>query len=307
MATIGDADAKPLLAVFGHIDEIGLVITHVDEKGYLYFQGDRRLGRADPRRPAGRGPDSRRRRARRRRPQADPRARARRPQEGGRAQGPSHRHRRRRPRPRARPRADRRLRRDRGAIRHRSPTAASSRARWTTGSAPTSRSSRCAVSTSAASSRHGCARSPRSRRRSACSAPGRARSRSSPTSRSRSTSPTPPTPPASTRRSSAAIRSAPGPSIGRGATLSPQVFELLCSTAEAAGIEYTIEAHGRYTGTDAGAVHISRSGVPTGDIGVPLRYMHSPVEMVDLADLEAVVELVVAFAEALDDSVDFSR
>ena len=98
-----------------------------------------------------------------------------------------------------------------------------------------------------------------------------------------------------------------GPSVGRGATLSPQVFELLCSTAEAAGIEYTIEAHGRYTGTDAGAVHISRSGVPTGDVGVPLRYMHSPVEMVDLADLEATVELVVAFAEALDDSADFSR
>ena len=98
-----------------------------------------------------------------------------------------------------------------------------------------------------------------------------------------------------------------GPAIGRGATLSPQVFELLCSSAESAGIEYTIEAHGRYTGTDAGAVHISRSGVPTGDIGIPLRYMHSPVEMVDLADLEAVVELVVAFAEALDDSVDLSR
>jgi endoglucanase len=98
-----------------------------------------------------------------------------------------------------------------------------------------------------------------------------------------------------------------GPAIGRGSTLSPQVFELLCSAAEGAGISYTIEAHGRYTGTDSDAVQISRSGVPTGDVGIPLRYMHSPVEMVDLGDLEAAVELIVAFAEALDADVDLSR
>ena len=98
-----------------------------------------------------------------------------------------------------------------------------------------------------------------------------------------------------------------GPAIGRGSTLSPQVFELLCAAAESAGIAYTIEAHGRFTGTDSDAVQISRSGVPTGDIGIPLRYMHSPVEMVDLGDLEATVELVVAFAESLDSSADLSR
>ena len=98
-----------------------------------------------------------------------------------------------------------------------------------------------------------------------------------------------------------------GPAIGRGSTLSPQVFELLCAAAEGAGIAYTIEAHGRATGTDAGSIHISREGIPTGDLGIPLRYMHSPVEMVDLGDLEAVVELVVAFAEALDETTDLTR
>ena len=98
-----------------------------------------------------------------------------------------------------------------------------------------------------------------------------------------------------------------GPAIGRGAVLSPQVFELLCTAAENAGIEYTIEAHGRSTGTDAGSIQISLEGIPTGDIGIPLRYMHSPVEMVDLGDLEAVVELVVAFAELLDEKTDLSR
>ena len=98
-----------------------------------------------------------------------------------------------------------------------------------------------------------------------------------------------------------------GPAIGRGSTLSPQVFELLCTAAEGAGIAYTVEAHGRFTGTDSDAVQISRQGVPTGDVGIPLRYMHSPVEMVDLGDLEAVVELVVAFAESLDSGTELGR
>jgi len=98
-----------------------------------------------------------------------------------------------------------------------------------------------------------------------------------------------------------------GPVIGRGSTLSPKVFELLVEIAEEAGIEHTIEVSGRGTHTDADAIQISRSGIPTGLVSIPLRYMHSPVEMVDLADVEACVELLVAFAERLDASVDLSR
>ena len=98
-----------------------------------------------------------------------------------------------------------------------------------------------------------------------------------------------------------------GPVIGRGSTLSPKVFERLLGAAEAAGIEHTVEASGNATRTDADAIQISRGGVPTGLVSIPLRYMHSPVELVDLGDLEAVVELVVAFAERLDEGVDLSR
>jgi putative aminopeptidase FrvX len=98
-----------------------------------------------------------------------------------------------------------------------------------------------------------------------------------------------------------------GPAIGRGSTLSPKVFELLVEAADAAGIEHTIEASGRTSGTDADAIQISRSGVPTGLVSIPIRYMHSPVEMVDLADVEATVKLVSAFAERLEDGVDLSR
>ncbi|HSI81199.1 MAG TPA: M42 family metallopeptidase [Solirubrobacterales bacterium] len=98
-----------------------------------------------------------------------------------------------------------------------------------------------------------------------------------------------------------------GPVIGRGSTLSPKLFELLCETAERLGIDYTVEASGRRTGTDADAIHVSRAGVPTGLVSIPLRYMHSPVEMVDLDDVEAAVELVAGFAAELDANVDLSR
>jgi endoglucanase len=98
-----------------------------------------------------------------------------------------------------------------------------------------------------------------------------------------------------------------GPAIGRGSTLSPKVFELLVETAEAEGIEYSISASGRGTSTDADVLQISRAGIPTGLVSIPLRYMHSPVEMVDLGDVEATVELLAAFAARLSGDIDLSR
>jgi endoglucanase len=98
-----------------------------------------------------------------------------------------------------------------------------------------------------------------------------------------------------------------GPVIYRGATLSPKVSELLIEVAEEADIEHTIGATGNSTSTDADGVQFTRSGIPTGLVSIPLRYMHSPVEMVDLADVEATVALIKAFAERLDGDVDLSR
>jgi len=98
-----------------------------------------------------------------------------------------------------------------------------------------------------------------------------------------------------------------GPAIGRGSTLSPKVFELLVETAEAEGIPYSISASGRGTSTDADVLQISRSGIPTGLVSIPLRYMHSPVEMVDLRDVEAAVELLAAFGSRISSDIDLSR
>ena len=98
-----------------------------------------------------------------------------------------------------------------------------------------------------------------------------------------------------------------GPVIGRGSTLNPKVTALLIETAEAEGIDHTLEASGRNTGTDADAIQIARAGIATGLVSIPLRYMHSSVELVQLSDVEAVIELLVAFASRLDADSDFSR
>ena len=98
-----------------------------------------------------------------------------------------------------------------------------------------------------------------------------------------------------------------GPVIGRGSTLSPHLYEILRDTAEKADIPYSVGASGNSTHTDADSLQISRTGIPTGLVSIPLRYMHSPVEMVDLADVEATVELMVAFVEGIEPGIDLTR
>jgi endoglucanase len=91
-----------------------------------------------------------------------------------------------------------------------------------------------------------------------------------------------------------------GPVISRGSTLNEALFELLRETAEAEQIPHTVEASARATGTDADAVHLSRGGVPTGLVSIPIRYMHSPVELVQLEDVHASARLIAAAAMRLD-------
>lgn len=98
-----------------------------------------------------------------------------------------------------------------------------------------------------------------------------------------------------------------GPVIARGATVHPRVYELLTEAAEAEGIPYTVQASARSTGTDADAIHVSRGGVPTGVVSIPLRYMHSPVEVVQLDDVEACARLIAAFARRLEPGEAFGR
>jgi endoglucanase len=98
-----------------------------------------------------------------------------------------------------------------------------------------------------------------------------------------------------------------GAVLARGSTLHPGLFELLHETAEAEGIPFTVEAIGRNTGTDADAVHLARGGVPTALVSIPLRYMHSPVELVQLDDVSACARLIAALALRLDAAAELQR
>jgi len=98
-----------------------------------------------------------------------------------------------------------------------------------------------------------------------------------------------------------------GASIGRGSIIHPAVFETLVETAEAQDIPFTVSPSTRHTGTDADAVHLARAGIPTGVVSIPLRYMHSPVEMVQLGDVRACARLIAAFAQRLGPGTSFAR
>ncbi len=91
-----------------------------------------------------------------------------------------------------------------------------------------------------------------------------------------------------------------GPVLCRGANINPKVYERLVRAARKLRIPYQLEADPRPTGTDARALQLGRGGVATGLISVPLRYMHTPSEMVDLEDVERTVQLLVEFARGLE-------
>ena len=90
-----------------------------------------------------------------------------------------------------------------------------------------------------------------------------------------------------------------GPIVCRGPNINPLVFDRIIQCAEKNKIPYQVEADPRPTGTDARAIQVAQAGIATGLISIPLRYMHTPSEMVDLEDIEHTVQLLVAFAKSL--------
>ena len=98
-----------------------------------------------------------------------------------------------------------------------------------------------------------------------------------------------------------------GPIVNRGSTINPKVFELLVETAEGEGIGYTVNVSAGDTHTDMDAAYASRAGVATGLISLATRYIHTPGEVVSLDDVEATVRLVAAFAQRLEPGLDFTR
>ena len=94
-----------------------------------------------------------------------------------------------------------------------------------------------------------------------------------------------------------------GPVIVRGATVPAKLSNLLIETAKEMEIAYQIEAVASRTGTDADDIAFSREGIASCIVGIPLRYMHTPVEIVSLKDIERAARLITEFIKRLGDSL----
>ena len=97
-----------------------------------------------------------------------------------------------------------------------------------------------------------------------------------------------------------------GPVVVRGPNINPRVFDLVVGAAEESDIPIQIVGHPGPTPTDARALQVAREGVATGLIKVPNRYMHSTVEVVNLADVENTAALLAAFVASLSSETDFT-
>jgi endoglucanase len=91
-----------------------------------------------------------------------------------------------------------------------------------------------------------------------------------------------------------------GPVLGLGSNVHPGIFRRLSDAASAIEMTFQIEPHQRFSGTDAAGLQIAREGIPTGLVEIPLRYMHTSVESIALADIERVGRLSAEFISRLD-------
>ncbi|MEO0556839.1 MAG: M42 family metallopeptidase [Bacteroidota bacterium] len=90
-----------------------------------------------------------------------------------------------------------------------------------------------------------------------------------------------------------------GPSVTHGTVNHPAVVGRLIEVAEKEGIALQHESSSRYSGTDTDVIFTSRAGIPSALVSIPMRYMHSTVETVDLADVDATVRLLTAFVRSV--------
>lgn len=97
-----------------------------------------------------------------------------------------------------------------------------------------------------------------------------------------------------------------GPVLTRGSVISPVVFRLLSDAATRLQMPFTVQAAGRETSTDADFIHLAREGIPTGLVSVPNRYMHSPNELVSLDDIDRAAELLAETCRAVTQETDFT-
>src|ERR1700676_1704341 len=107
------------------------------------------------------------------------------------------------------------------------------------------------------------------------------------------------------RNKHGSIKLGNGPTVTHGTANHPEVVKRLITLAKELGIPLQHEASSRFTGTDTDHVYPMRGGVPSALLSVPLRYMHSTVEMVDLRDVERCILLLTHFVRSIASEGEF--
>jgi endoglucanase len=107
-------------------------------------------------------------------------------------------------------------------------------------------------------------------------------------------------------KASSGVELGGGPVVARGSVNHPGLVEAVRIVAYEAGIDVQLQATGNRTGTDADAFYTSRGGIPSLNVGLPNRYMHTPIEVVDEGDLDALADLLGAFAVRAGEYAPFS-
>jgi putative aminopeptidase FrvX len=97
-----------------------------------------------------------------------------------------------------------------------------------------------------------------------------------------------------------------GPSVMRGANVNPIVFDMITGAGDEDGIPYQVDVEPAGTGTDGNAMQISMGGMAVGILGVPLRYMHTPCELLSLTDVENCALLMAAYCRRVKPDTDFT-
>jgi putative aminopeptidase FrvX len=97
-----------------------------------------------------------------------------------------------------------------------------------------------------------------------------------------------------------------GPSVVRGANANPIVFNMIKEAAAKDEIPYQVDVEAGGTGTDGNAMQLNRAGMAVGILGVALRYMHTPVEMLSITDVENCAKLMAAYCRMVKPDTDFT-
>jgi len=108
------------------------------------------------------------------------------------------------------------------------------------------------------------------------------------------------------KRKAGDVKIGAGPILARGANINPKLGRMLIDTAKKHKIPYQMSGEPRGTGTDANVIQLSKSGVAAALISIPLRYVHTPVEMLSISDAENTIKLLVAFITDLPKKINFT-